>query len=48
VFLPQLLRWQQEGRFPVEKMMSFFPFEKINDAAAAVRAGEVGKAVLTF
>lgn len=48
VFLPQLLQWQAEGRFPVEKMMTFFPFEKINDAVAAMRSGEVGKAVLTF
>lgn len=47
-FLPQLLRWHGEGRFPVDEMMTFFPFEKINDAVAAMRAGEVGKAVLTF
>ena len=48
VFLPQLLQWQAEGRFPVDKLMTFVPFEKINDAAAAMRSGEIGKAVLTF
>src|SRR5215469_648130 len=48
VFLPQLLELHAAGCFPVDRLMSFFPFEKINEAVAAVRAGEVGKAVLTF
>ncbi|WP_329012856.1 NAD(P)-dependent alcohol dehydrogenase [Streptomyces sp. NBC_00690] len=48
LFLPQLLELNAEGRFPVEKMISYFPFEQINEAVAAVRSGTVGKAVLTF
>lgn len=48
VFLPQLLELHAAGSFPVDRVMSYFPFEKINEAVAAVRAGEVGKAVLTF
>jgi aryl-alcohol dehydrogenase len=48
VFLPQLLDLHAAGRFPVDRMMSYFPFEQINEAVAAVRRGEVGKAVLTF
>lgn len=48
VFLPQLLKLNAEGRFPVEKMITYFPFEQINEAVAAVRSGSVGKAVLTF
>ncbi|MCP9213215.1 NAD(P)-dependent alcohol dehydrogenase [Streptomyces cucumeris] len=48
VFLPQLLKLNAEGRFPVEKMITYFPFERINEAVAAVRSGSVGKAVLTF
>lgn len=48
LFLPELLELNAEGRFPVEKMISYFPFEQINEAVAAVRSGSVGKAVLTF
>jgi aryl-alcohol dehydrogenase len=48
VFLPKLLDLHAAGRFPVDRMISYFPFEQINEAVAAVRRGEVGKAVLTF
>ncbi|MGW1548765.1 NAD(P)-dependent alcohol dehydrogenase [Streptomyces sp. NPDC002346] len=48
LFLPQLLELNARGRFPVEKMITHFPFEQINEAVAAVRSGSVGKAVLTF
>lgn len=48
LFLPRLLDLHAAGKFPVERMMGFYPFEQINDAVAAVRAGQVGKAVLTF
>ncbi|MCX4538039.1 NAD(P)-dependent alcohol dehydrogenase [Streptomyces sp. NBC_01669] len=48
LFLPQLLELNARGRFPVEKMITYFPFEQINEAVAAVRSGSVGKAVLTF
>jgi aryl-alcohol dehydrogenase len=48
VFLPQLLDLHRQGRFPVDRLMRQFRFEEINDAIAAVRAGSVGKAVLTF
>lgn len=48
VFLPRLLDLYAEGGFPVDRMMSYYPFEKINEAVAAVRSGAVAKAVLTF
>jgi aryl-alcohol dehydrogenase len=48
VFLPKLLDLYAAGRFPVDRMMTYFPFERINDAVAAVRSGTVGKAVLRF
>jgi aryl-alcohol dehydrogenase len=48
VFLPRLLDLYAAGRFPVDRMMTYFPFERINEAVAAVRSGEVGKAVLRF
>ncbi|UOB14811.1 NAD(P)-dependent alcohol dehydrogenase [Streptomyces sp. HP-A2021] len=48
LFVPRLLELNAKGRFPVEKMITYFPFEQINEAVAAVRSGAVGKAVLTF
>ncbi|MFI5958661.1 NAD(P)-dependent alcohol dehydrogenase [Cryptosporangium sp. NPDC051539] len=48
VLVPQLLAWQEAGRFPVEKLMAHYEFENINEAAAATKRGEVVKAVLTF
>lgn len=48
VFLPRLLHLHRQGRFPVDRLMTHFPFEKINEAVAAVRAGTVGKAVLVL
>jgi aryl-alcohol dehydrogenase len=48
VFLPALLDLHTAGRFPVDRMISYFPFGQINEAVTAVRRGEVGKAVLVF
>lgn len=48
LFLPRLLDMHARGEFPVERMITYFPFEQINEAVAAVRRGDVGKAVLTF
>ena len=48
VFLPQLLELHARGRFPVDRLMTSFPFERINEAIDALRAGTVGKAVLTL
>lgn len=47
-FIPELLDLHAQGRFPVDRMITYFPFEQINEAVAAMRSGEVGKAVLTF
>ena len=48
VFLPQLLELHARGRFPVDRLMTSFPFEQINEAIDALKAGTVGKAVLTL
>lgn len=46
VFLPRLLDLRERGEFPVDRMITYFPFEQINEAVAAVRDGSVAKAVL--
>ncbi|MFB4316283.1 NAD(P)-dependent alcohol dehydrogenase [Actinomadura sp. 21ATH] len=48
VFVPELLRLNAAGRFPVDGIVTRFPFEEIGAAVAAVKGGAVGKAVLTF
>ena len=48
LFVPQLLALHVEGRFPIDDMITYFPFEQINEAVAAIRTNQVAKAVLTF
>ena len=48
VFIPELLRLNAAGRFPVDGIVTHFPFERIGEAVEAARRGAVGKAVLTF
>lgn len=47
VFIPRLLDLHSAGRFPVDRLITRFPLERINDAVRAVREGAVCKAVLT-
>jgi aryl-alcohol dehydrogenase len=46
VFLPRLVELWRQGRFPVERLMTFYDFDQINEAAAAAEAGTVVKPVL--
>jgi aryl-alcohol dehydrogenase len=46
VFLPRLVRFWEEGRFPVERLMTDYDFERIDDAVSAAESGEVVKPVL--
>jgi aryl-alcohol dehydrogenase len=46
VFLPQLVELWCQGRFPVDRLMTFYDFDQINEAAAAAEAGTVVKPVL--
>ncbi len=46
VFIPQMIAYQKQGRFPVEKIMKFYPFEAINEAFADSNSGKAIKAVI--
>jgi aryl-alcohol dehydrogenase len=48
LFVPRLLALHAEGRFPIDDMITYFPFDQINQAVAAIRTHQVAKAVLTF
>ncbi len=46
VFLPKMIEWYQQGRFPIDKLVTTFPFSEINEAFAAAHRGEAVKPVL--
>lgn len=48
VFVPRLIEYQRQGRFPFERLISYYPFEDINAAFVDSGAGRAIKAVLTF
>jgi aryl-alcohol dehydrogenase len=47
-FLPKLIELQALGRFPLEKLITFYPFKDINRAIEDSLAGECVKPVLLF
>jgi aryl-alcohol dehydrogenase len=46
VFLPRLIDPWRQGRFPVERVMTFYDFDQIERTARDAEAGEVIKPVL--
>jgi aryl-alcohol dehydrogenase len=48
VFLPELLALHRAGRFPVDELVTYYPFADFGQALADSRSGAVVKAVLTY
>lgn len=48
VFIPQMIDYYRRGQLPLEKLITHFPFDQINDAVEAAEGGKVVKAVLTM
>jgi aryl-alcohol dehydrogenase len=48
VFIPHLIDLYMEGRFPFDKLVTKYPFEKINQAIEDQASGKVVKPVFTF
>lgn len=46
VFIPQLIEYYRQGRFPIDKIMKFYSFEEINQAFEDSHNGVAMKAVL--
>jgi len=46
VFIPQMIRYWQAGRFPFERLVRTYPLSQINEAEKASLDGEVVKPVL--
>tara|TARA_R110001599_G_scaffold183999_1_gene377459 strand:- start:15108 stop:16232 length:1125 start_codon:yes stop_codon:yes gene_type:complete len=47
-FLPHLLSWYAAGEFPVDRIVTVFPFSQLNEAVEAAIGGEAIKPVLDF
>lgn len=47
-FIPRLIEYQRQGRFPYERLITYYPFEQINVAVADAAAGRTIKPVLTM
>ena len=48
LFIPKLVEFHRQGRFPFDRLVQFYPFGEINRAFADTKAGRVVKAVLTM
>jgi aryl-alcohol dehydrogenase len=46
IFLPKMIEWYKQGRFPVNRLVKTFPFSEINAAFAAAHHGDAVKPVL--
>jgi aryl-alcohol dehydrogenase len=46
LFIPALIRYWEQGRFPVERLITFYDFDAIEQAAADAQAGRAIKPVL--
>ena len=46
LFIPTLIEHYRNGRLPLDRLMAFYLFEQINEAARASEQGEVVKPIL--
>jgi aryl-alcohol dehydrogenase len=46
LFIPRLIELYRQGRFPFDRMITFYPFDEINQAMADMAQGRVVKPVL--
>jgi aryl-alcohol dehydrogenase len=46
IFIPQLVELYKQGRFPFDKLITFYPLDKINEAVEDTEKGKALKAVL--
>ena len=48
IFIPKLVQYFKEGKFPVDKLASYYPFEDIHRAMEDTRSGKAIKPILLF
>jgi Zn-dependent alcohol dehydrogenase len=47
-FIPQMIRWYRDGKFPLEKLITFMPVKDFSKALAGVQSGDLIKPVLVW
>lgn len=47
-FLPKLIKWYREGRFPIDRMMKLMPAEEFEKALGEMHSGETVKPILCW
>ena len=45
-FIPQMIEYYKQGRFPIDRLITYYPMSEINEAVADVLSGKVLKAVI--
>ena len=48
IFIPKLLNYYREGKFPFDKLITYYPFDQIGRAFEDLHTGKAVKAVLTM
>jgi aryl-alcohol dehydrogenase len=46
VFIPVLIELHRQGRFPFDKLVTYYPFEKINEAIQDSETGTTIKPIV--
>ena len=47
IFIPQLIDLWQQGRFPFDKLVKYYPLSELNQAVKDSERGSVLKAIVT-
>jgi Zn-dependent alcohol dehydrogenase len=47
-FVPKMIQWYRDGKFPIEKLMKFMPAEEFERALHEMHTGETIKPILTW
>ena len=47
-YVPQMIQWWKEGKFPLEKLVKYFPADDYDAAIKGMKNGEVIKPVIVW
>lgn len=47
-YVPKMIEWYKQGKFPIDKLVKFYPAEKFQDALDGMHSGETVKPVLLW
>lgn len=48
LFIPQLIEYYKDGKFPFDKLIKRYPFEKLNEAIKDMNSGKTIKPIITY